>query len=173
MDHPWIYIVLTGVAIIVIARFLPKSQQPASNGWNKEMEETMSLFAAEMEQDSEKLLHSIAGLKQEHNQHIEQLNSALSRLEQDKRELERRVGQLETAVSEAKQASAISANSAELIESAGSIMESRANIKIRYNELFAMREQGKSVETIARKLGMNKGEVDLIIQLAKREESAS
>jgi hypothetical protein len=43
-------------------------------------------------------------------------------------------------------------------------------IRNRYRELFAWHDAGKSVEYIAKKSGMNKGEVMLILQLAKREE---
>jgi hypothetical protein len=44
------------------------------------------------------------------------------------------------------------------------------NMKSRYAELFSLHDQGKSVEFIAKKLDMNKGEVNLIIQLSKQEE---
>ncbi|RKP55485.1 hypothetical protein D7Z26_09885 [Cohnella endophytica] len=40
----------------------------------------------------------------------------------------------------------------------------------RYAELFAMHDKGRSVEQIAKALGLNKGEVQLILQLARREE---
>ncbi|MFB9273582.1 hypothetical protein ACFQMJ_27155 [Cohnella cellulosilytica] len=43
-------------------------------------------------------------------------------------------------------------------------------IRDRYADLLAMHEKGKSVEQIAKATGMNKGEVQLILQLARREE---
>lgn len=43
-------------------------------------------------------------------------------------------------------------------------------VKERYRELFDMYEGGKSIEYIAKKLGKNKGEVQLIIGLARQEE---
>lgn len=45
----------------------------------------------------------------------------------------------------------------------------RVNIRERYAAVFSLYDQGKSTEYIARKLEMNKGEVMLIIQLAKQE----
>ncbi|WP_042160514.1 DUF6115 domain-containing protein [Paenibacillus gorillae] len=45
-------------------------------------------------------------------------------------------------------------------------------IQSRYAELLELYSQGKSIELIAKKLGMNKGEVQLILQLAKQEEGA-
>lgn len=46
------------------------------------------------------------------------------------------------------------------------------SLRRRYSELFLLHDQGKSVDAIARRLGMNNGEVSLIIQLAKREGEA-
>ncbi|TLS49822.1 hypothetical protein FE782_22720 [Paenibacillus antri] len=43
-------------------------------------------------------------------------------------------------------------------------------VKSRYKELFDLHDSGKSIEHIAKKLGKNKGEVQLIIGLAKQEE---
>jgi hypothetical protein len=43
-------------------------------------------------------------------------------------------------------------------------------IRERYAELFQLYDQNKSIDYIARKLGMNKGEVGLILELARQEE---
>jgi hypothetical protein len=45
-------------------------------------------------------------------------------------------------------------------------------IRGRYAELLDLYNRGRSVEQIAKALNMNKGEVQLILQLAKREEGA-
>lgn len=44
-------------------------------------------------------------------------------------------------------------------------------IKRRYTALFEMYEAGKSMDMIAKSTGMQRGEVQLILQLAKQEES--
>jgi hypothetical protein len=44
-----------------------------------------------------------------------------------------------------------------------------ASIRARYAGLLALHAKGKSVEQIAKSVGMNKGEVQLILHLAKRE----
>ncbi|MBO7746627.1 hypothetical protein I8J29_20630 [Paenibacillus sp. MWE-103] len=46
------------------------------------------------------------------------------------------------------------------------------SIRGRYSELFELHSAGKSIEAIAKKLGRHKGEVQLILQLAKQEEAA-
>ncbi|HZG58321.1 hypothetical protein [Paenibacillus sp.] len=43
-------------------------------------------------------------------------------------------------------------------------------VKARYKDVFDLYDGGKSIEFIAKKLGKNKGEVQLIIGLAKQEE---
>ncbi|MBW7461685.1 hypothetical protein K0U00_47285, partial [Paenibacillus sepulcri] len=50
--------------------------------------------------------------------------------------------------------------------------EIKPTIRSRYLELFELHDGGKSVDSIARKLAMNKGEVQLILQLSKQEEAA-
>jgi DNA-binding NarL/FixJ family response regulator len=45
------------------------------------------------------------------------------------------------------------------------------NIRERYKEVFDLQRQGKSMDYIAKKMSMNKGELQLILQLAKQEES--
>jgi hypothetical protein len=44
------------------------------------------------------------------------------------------------------------------------------SIRERYQELFALYEQGKSVDYIAKQSGIQRGEVQLILQLAERED---
>lgn len=192
MDQPWIYLVLVGAAIIVLARFIP---QQAGSGQQeslpKEIEETLTLFAAEMEQDNEKLLQTIAGTKSEQQQQIRGLQEKLQQLQSDQAKLESKVeyltGRMDTPGTAVAPTATASVNSSEggnkSVDAADNIpgpdpdkMEAANRpdaIRTRYADLFHLRDQGKSVENIARKLGMNKGEVDLIIQLAKREETAS
>lgn len=45
------------------------------------------------------------------------------------------------------------------------------SVRDRYPELFDLYAKGKSVDTIAKNTGLQRGEVQLILQLAKREES--
>ncbi|SEF58738.1 hypothetical protein [Paenibacillus sp. UNC499MF] len=47
--------------------------------------------------------------------------------------------------------------------------EQELSVRARYAALFELHDQGRSTEQIAKQLGMNKGEVMLIKQLAKRE----
>ncbi|MDG0793571.1 hypothetical protein OMP38_24095 [Cohnella ginsengisoli] len=51
----------------------------------------------------------------------------------------------------------------------GGTPERPAAIRERYAELLELYERGRSVEQVAKAMNMNKGEVQLILQLAKRE----
>ncbi|MBB6675539.1 hypothetical protein [Cohnella nanjingensis] len=48
--------------------------------------------------------------------------------------------------------------------------EAPTSIRGRYAELLGLHDRGRSVEQIAKAMNMNKGEVQLILQLARREE---
>ncbi|MEK8130203.1 hypothetical protein WMW72_20055 [Paenibacillus filicis] len=53
------------------------------------------------------------------------------------------------------------------------VSEKPMNIRQRYAEVFQLYAQGKSIDVIAKKLDINKGEIALILQLGKQEESAN
>lgn len=44
-------------------------------------------------------------------------------------------------------------------------------VRDRYPELFELYGKGKSIDMIAKTMGLQRGEVQLILQLAKKEES--
>lgn len=179
------YVVLMGACVLVFASLMPKSgsaKEETSPQVVREMEETMEGFLAELEEDNRKLIDTIAAMKQEHNQTIARLADRMDGMEkhfqEERRELRRFVleqaGKLERAVP-----LPVSVNAANIPSPAPASPAAAApsppepkqtTIKSRYEELFRMHEEGKSVEYIARKTGMNKGEVSLIIQLAVQEE---
>lgn len=45
------------------------------------------------------------------------------------------------------------------------------SIRTRYSALLELYERGRSIEQIAKELNMNKGEIQLILQLARREDN--
>ena len=54
-------------------------------------------------------------------------------------------------------------------QEASAAADAPTSIRSRYAELLDLHERGRSVEQIAKTLGLNKGEVQLILQLARRE----
>ncbi|OPH62196.1 hypothetical protein BC351_01580 [Paenibacillus ferrarius] len=184
------YVVLLGLVIIVYARFLPKEQTALSNKTNvvQEIEETIEHFAAEMDEQNQSLLNLFSKTKQDYEVELAKLAGRLESLEKQKHELSQELtkvhvnqqvsqqlinSDLPTAASsiqsEQVEASFLPVPAEEIVEEP---IYMGLSMKSRYTELFALHDRGKSVEAIAKQLGMNKGEVSLILQLAKQEERA-
>ncbi|WP_438446921.1 hypothetical protein [Gorillibacterium sp. sgz5001074] len=191
------YVVMIGLLILVFSSLLPKNKSSASKSGSpelmKEMEETMEGFLAELEEDNQKLIGTMTAMKQEHEAAVRKLSDRVDLLEQQLREqslewnrltlqrLERQeaeqaerdrhpasVGAVMSVQAAGSAGTTISSAKTELVPDEPPVMP--VTIRSRYEELFRMHDEGKSVEYIAKKSGMNKGEVQLIIQLAVQEE---
>jgi hypothetical protein len=198
--YPWMYVVLLGLVLIVYARLLPKNEIAApKNTVVQEIEETIEHFAVEMDEQNKAILDLFTRTKQDYEVELAKLSGRMELLEKQKSELSQELNKIHISTqvgaiagpSVSSNAEPNSTNSktavaggenpalsqAQQVDS-GSNEESPVpegpppilNMKIRYAELFSLHEQGKGVETIAKKLGMNKGEVNLIIQLSRQEE---
>ncbi|AJY76593.1 hypothetical protein [Paenibacillus beijingensis] len=185
--QPWHYVVLIGAVALVWALAMPK----AKKGDNKEaqtlhnMETALEVFMENMEADNRNLTEKVLKTQREFMLLAQQREERIA-------ELERKCAALEVAlehrgplsgpassmaVSEgAEEWRAAESNDATDFEAdaRNNASEPPAEITIRsrYKELLELLEQGQSVEQTARKLNMNKGEVELIRQLARREETA-
>lgn len=187
--QPWVYVVLLGLVFIVFARLLPGKERSASTGMVKEIEETMEHFAAELEEENKQLLQSVAKMKQEHEQQVGKLSGKIEQLEKMSYDLSQEwknliIGKLnEPPVAAAMQGAEAEPERMQPEAQAAPIpgkepaaelpereMSATEKLRDRFRSLFDMYDQGKSTEYIAKKLGLNKGEVSLIVQLAKQEE---
>ncbi|WP_156337276.1 hypothetical protein [Paenibacillus dakarensis] len=178
----WIYIVLLGIAAILYAFMLPKRREDTVNNEQiiKEVESTLEQYMNEIQLENEQLLELVGQMKQEqsakHTVQQEQINEMRQRLlaaEQQLSSTEARMGIMETALS-AKGNDPLpagSSGSTEPTESEKITQPPVNSIKRRYTSLFDMYEDGKSIDMIAKSTGMQRGEVQLIIQLAKQEET--
>lgn len=169
---PWLYIVLLGICVLLFAFMRPKepaAQQAAVVG---EIETALEQFALELDDDNKELMASVAGVKRELEAEINKLNGRLDALEKQVRALPRDLPAAlspvpASPVAEQHPAAAQPARPAEPPQ-AEELAE--PDIKTRYSALFDLHNQGKSIEYISKKTGMNKGEVQLIIQLSRQEE---
>ncbi|WP_040948699.1 DUF6115 domain-containing protein [Gorillibacterium massiliense] len=186
--QPWAYVVLLGILCLVISWFIKEPAQASVMA--KDIEDAMDLVAANLEQENKELLDSMTRLKSEYERQADKLDARVA-------ELDKRVGELSAELREQQRQQ--SQNQVQnLSYNQGSsqnqnLMTVRdmnpavkpdiaaeaepeqdepvaATISQRYPELFQLHNQGKSVESIARKLDMNKGEVALILQLSRRED---
>ncbi|MGG4146180.1 hypothetical protein ABEW34_24055 [Paenibacillus algorifonticola] len=183
----WQYIVLLGAVVVVFGLLLPRRKQPAAAQAVNNMEVSLEQFMENMEQDNRELTALIV-------QSQEEARAKAQRSEERLAELERKYSAMEQLFEQQK-ASAVAVQAAQVIpvkvdvpitpipavlqeepeeleepeEPASPVKQS---IQERYADLFALHQQGKSIEAIAKKMNMNKGEVQLILQLAKQEEGA-
>ncbi|MCZ8520027.1 MULTISPECIES: hypothetical protein [Paenibacillus] len=164
-----------------------------------EMEEAMDHFAAELDEQNQALIAMFAETKKENELHHVRLSSRVEALEKQNAQLQQEVSRLAFAQEQMRgsfpaepASAAVLPRGAELHAAGGdpaaaldplelqalvpdeveepAPLPAPKNIKERYEELFRLYEQGKSTDAIAKKLGLNKGEIHLILQLAKQEE---
>jgi hypothetical protein len=190
---PLAYVILLGLVLIVYARFLPKAAPagaPPQKTAVQEIEETIEHFAAEMDEQNQAMLDLFTKTRHDYEMELAKLAGRLESLERQKQELSKELTKhsvagpsdltiSETAVSSADQLanvvseipSAIGREELPTTEPpAPEPVYAGLSMRVRYAELFSLHDQGKSVEAIAKKLNMNKGEVSLILQLSRQEE---
>ncbi|NRF91214.1 hypothetical protein HQN89_09295 [Paenibacillus frigoriresistens] len=165
----------------------------------QEIEETIEHFAAEMDEQNQTLLNLFSKTKQDYEIELAKLAGRLESLEKQKHELSQELTKVHvnhqlnqrtnaatdvfTGVQNAvlseipvsNPAHSVQVTASELVApTIESVVEepiyTGLSMKSRYKELFSLYDQGKGVEAIAKKLGMNKGEVSLILQLSRQEE---
>lgn len=172
--EPWVTIVVVGAAIIAVALMKPNKDLPRSGSAISDIESTLDQFAEELEQDNQELIQLIAGLKRELEADINKLNGRMDAIEKlglhsSAPVIPAQAAQ-EPSLSVAPPSSPSPAPSIpESVETSEPVMKA-SSIQQRYAHILKLHEQGKSIEYIAKKNNLNKGEVQLIIQLAKQEE---
>lgn len=174
---PWIYIVLLGIAAVLYALMLPKRREEtvSSERVVKEVESTLEAYMAEVQHENEQLVELVGQMKQEltakqqaQQEQVSELRQRLLVTEQKLTESETR---LRTVEDQLTRSATLSEESAAATAEVEDIPPPVPSIKSRYTELFDLYEQGKSIDVIAKNTGFQRGEVQLIIQLAKQEES--
>jgi len=181
--EPWQLIVLLGAVTAVAALLVPRRR--AGSGSDEasavQLKTALEQFMETMEADNREIADSIAGMQERVRQENAGRDERIAALERRAAELEQKLSLTERKLEERMDGTGHDARSGQAPEGAapaaapeagGAERPERAEptIRSRYPELFALHDQGKSVETIAKQTGMNKGEVMLILQLAKREE---
>ncbi|WP_028611009.1 DUF6115 domain-containing protein [Paenibacillus harenae] len=181
------YILLLGAVVIVGALAMPRKKQnaaiPAHSVQN--METALEQFMENMEKDNEELVQLVAKAQHDAKQDANLMEKRIALLERKCDQLADHLQQSPAspamlprqAVQPNQQAEALSPalkpREGEQPAAAANEAPLQTNsIHARYSELFHLYDQGKSIEAISKKLGMNKGEVQLILQLAKQEDAA-
>ncbi|MBD2870710.1 DUF6115 domain-containing protein [Paenibacillus arenilitoris] len=178
------YILLLGAVVIVGALAMPrKKNESIPEQTVQNMETALEQFMENMEKDNAELASLVAKSQQEAKLEAQRKELRIAELE---RKCEQLAEQLrhssdtsagaarQTAHAEPKPGAAVADSVREVPVPAGTpeAAPQSDSIQTRYSDLFRLYGQGKSIEAISKKLGMNKGEVQLIIQLAKQEDAA-
>lgn len=190
--EPWMIVVILGAAAIVYALMLPKRRVGKSADKEqmvREVEATLEQYMADIERENEELVELIGQMKQDitskqlaHQEQLNEVRQRLLQLEQQNASHEARLSDIEQRDRQAASAVLAEREGAAAAETQilgdQSVQDTATeeetkepSIRERYPELFELHAQGKSIEAIAKFTGMQKGEVTLILQLAKREGS--
>lgn len=176
-------IVLLGAVAVVYAMITPRKAAPNDEQAStvRNMETALEQFMENMEADNREMVELVTSSQKEAKQQAQEREERINQLEQRCNELQQSLSeqakaQQPVAAFQSAQRPVVVSNSEE-IESQISVLEPEAvdpprsaTIRSRYTELFTLHDSGKSVEAIAKRMNMNKGEVQLILQLSKQEE---
>lgn len=187
---PWVYIVLLGAVVLVYSLLAPQRKQAARSSQDtvSDVEATLEQYMAEMEQDNDEIVQLLTQFKQDTVSKQLSMQEQISELRQRLADTEKQHAALELVVSTLQQngwkgasvpGAADSMSAASLPDGATAEPEQQIEepspavptVRDRYPQLFELDAQGKSMDAIAKAVGMPRGEVQLILQLAKREES--
>jgi len=175
MDNLWLYAVLLGLALIFASGFLPKRGASRDIGHAvRQLEGVMNEFASDMEEENRELIRMIADMRRRQEEERSALIERIAAAEAKAGEARERAEQLAAELGELKRLARAGGPGSEA-EPAGDPMFGRVpdpGIRERYAEILSLHAGGGSVEGIARKLAMDKGEVQLILRLADQEARA-
>ncbi|OZB99055.1 hypothetical protein CJP46_01225 [Paenibacillus sp. XY044] len=176
---------------------LPKRKEEQSQLGSvvKQVEATLEQYMAEIENENVELVELVSQMKQDmaakqlsQQEQLTEMRQRLVSLEQQAAQHDTRLLQVESLPagqvtgSLGALAAAESASSLDLAGAAGvdpdgggddepAQPELQPSIKDRYPELFDLYSKGKSIDVIGKMTGMHRGEIQLILQLAKQEET--
>lgn len=192
---PWLSVVLLGVAVFGFAWLSPKAKPGDDAGPSADA--AYDRLLEDLETENRELVDAVAQFKQEQDETVNRLVKQIVELERQMKQLSEQSPASGTTVTyvaavppaAAAQTAAARPDSADRQEGpippapqaaapsaplgSSEAEESRyqpTSVRERYAELLTLHHKGRSVEQIAKSVGMNKGEVQLILQLARREE---
>jgi hypothetical protein len=194
---PWLAVTLFGLAVFGFAWISPRLREPEEGGdpaydrlledletENRELLEAITKFKDEQDATVKNLVKQIEELERQMKAVAEQtaFSSRNAAADAPQSGMASYAAALPPAQGSASAAAPASAATVQVPSQSASAQPAPADaqpaeqsryappsIRDRYAALLAMHSKGKSIEQIAKSAGMNKGEVQLILQLAKRE----
>lgn len=194
---PWLSIVLLGVAITGYAWMMPKTtNRPKDSEFvseaaynqlledleteNRELVDAVAKFKREQDETVDRLGRRIVDMEHQLKKWSEQSPPALATMNSNPpltitpsfpaNEIYAPTIASESLIQDFRYEAVASEQSAYIAGVETSTEPPPTTIRGRYPELLEMHDRGRSVDQIAKAIGMNKGEVQLILQLARRED---
>jgi hypothetical protein len=162
----WIYVVLLGVFIIIIAWVKSKNDKAP----NQQLELILDQFIDDMEEENKKWMARLEEMRADWEKETSHLRERIIQLESF-------IVQATPAQTLIEKSDEIAAGKMDAIQGSpdnnyekNQVPEIDLGFEHRYKEIFTWVKKGKSVPYIAKKTGMNHGEIELILQLAKQGE---
>lgn len=177
----WLYTIGAGMFILFIAWLIPSNKpKPEQVNEMQTVMDSLEHFVGEMEKDNQELLDMVKQIKRDQDNQISKLHDRVDYLERQTHDLSQKLieATIHTyPVIDVSSKPAVNRRRKKVVMEDAlpspspvvSEHEPTQNLKERYQQVFQLYSQGKSIDQIARKLEMNKGEVQLIIQLSQQE----
>lgn len=177
---------MLGAAALIYAVMLPKRQEDklSSEQMVKEVEATLEQYMADIEEENDTLVDLVGQIKKDTMAKQVALEEQMREMHQRLLQVEHQSEQQASRIMEAEQERHLHVSALAELKSVNvgmtDISEAEQSIKMavpensikhRYAELFELYDQGKSIDLIGKSVGLQRGEVQLILQLAKQEES--
>lgn len=178
---------MLGAAALIYAVMLPKRQENkhlSSEQLVKEVEATLEQYMADIEEENDTLVDLVGQIKKDTTSKQVAMEEHMREMHQRLLQVEHQAEQQAALIMEADQERRLHVSElAELNRVKAAVIDTSEvkqsikmavpenSIKYRYAELFELYEQGKSIDLIGKSVGLQRGEVQLILQLAKQEES--
>ncbi|MBP2001090.1 DNA-binding NarL/FixJ family response regulator [Paenibacillus shirakamiensis] len=180
---PWLYVVLLGAAAIVYSLMLPKRKEQLTefSTDTSQVEATMEHYMSEIERENLEIVELVAQIRTEAKaqrlslqEQVTELRTRLSESDRSYAAQDMRIQLLERSFSVDTATAAENVARAEMLkqenEKSVPVNSASQSVRDRYADLFELHNQGKSMDAIAKALGIQRGEVQLILQLANKEE---
>lgn len=169
MDQP-LYLLMGAGALIVIIAFLmrrPRHKdaevQPVQTQMDRaEMEKSLQRFVQQIKQENEAVLADLGKTKSEAREEISALRLRLEKSEQEMEKLAAMISSIQTGGVLPRE------TSTELGAAEGE--PDILALRERYRRVFELKQDGLSIDEIAKRLGAGQGEIELIFSLASPHE---
>jgi hypothetical protein len=172
----WIYLVVAGIIAVIWSFVLPSQPSKSKQGTSlDDLEESLNSFTSGLEEDNKDLNARLQSMKIDHEiqksellMRIDYLERKSNQIEEDTRRVARTVE--DEIIHHTRTGGRPTDGPIGTAPEPEPEEQSPQTMVERYPELFELYKEGKSIEFIAKKVGKNKGEVILIIDLAKQGE---